>query len=114
MARLYANENMQKRVVQRLRDFGHDVMTTRDAGRDNRGEPDSEVLAFATREDRIVVTTNRKDFFRLHDAGAEHAGIVVCTHDIDCDRLAAGIHHAVESKSGSWMRQVVRVYKPSE
>jgi hypothetical protein len=66
MARLYSNENFPLAVVQRLRALGHDVLTTQDAGRANQALPDSDVLAFATGENRAVITLNRLHFIRLH------------------------------------------------
>jgi hypothetical protein len=45
IARLYADENFPLPVVEALRGFGHDVLTTQDAGMANEGIPDQEVLA---------------------------------------------------------------------
>jgi hypothetical protein len=36
VARLYANENFPLRVVEALRQLGHDVLTVREAGHDNQ------------------------------------------------------------------------------
>jgi len=36
MALLYADENFDRRVVERLRQLGHDVLTVQEAGRDGR------------------------------------------------------------------------------
>lgn len=62
MAKLYANENFPLEVVQRLRELGHDVLTTHEVGKSNRGIEDDEVLHFAVSEGRCVITINRKDF----------------------------------------------------
>lgn len=66
MARLYADEQYPYPVVELLRALGHDILTVQEAGKANQGIPDSDVLAFAIREKRAVITENRKDFFRLH------------------------------------------------
>ena len=66
MARLYSNENFPRRVVEELRQLGHDVLTSFKAGRANQGIPDDEVLTFSTQEQRALLTLNRQDFFRLH------------------------------------------------
>ncbi|MFN8628723.1 MAG: DUF5615 family PIN-like protein [Candidatus Binatia bacterium] len=58
MARLYANENFPQPVVDALRALGHDVLSTRDAGRSGKGVPDSEVLHFAVSDGRAVLTIN--------------------------------------------------------
>ena len=47
MARLYSNENFPLLVVQSLRALGHDVQTTRDAGKDGLAVHDNEVLEHA-------------------------------------------------------------------
>lgn len=46
MARLYADEQFPRQVVQNLRSLGPDVPTVQKAG--NAGLPDEDVLAFAT------------------------------------------------------------------
>ena len=50
MARIYSNENFPLPVVERLRELGHDVLTTFDAGQNNQALPDEDVLAFASDE----------------------------------------------------------------
>ena len=83
VARLYANENFPRQVVERLRRLGHDVLTTHEAGNSGRAIPDSEVLDFAVRTDRAVITLNRRDFIKLHRASDGHRGMIVCTEDTD-------------------------------
>jgi len=95
MARFYSNENFPHGAVEALRNFGHDVLTSLDAGMANRRIPDQDVLAFATGENRILLTLNRKHFIRLHAANNYHSGIVVCTQDNDFVGLAHRIHTAV-------------------
>jgi hypothetical protein len=55
MARLYSNENFPLPVVEALRERGHDVLTTLDAGKANQSIPDDEVLDFAIRERRVIL-----------------------------------------------------------
>ena len=74
MARLYSNENFPLPVVARLRALGHDVLTIQETGKADQALPDKEVLAFATREQRAVLTLNRLHFIRLHRAQPAHAG----------------------------------------
>ncbi len=106
MARFYSNENFPQGAVEELRKLGHDVLTSLEAGKANQRIPDEEVLAFATNENRILLTLNRKHFMKLHASGDEHSGIVVCTQDNDFIRLALRIHAAVgnESMSGILLR----------
>ena len=51
------------------------MLTTQDAG--NCGLPDQDLLAFATKEERVLVTFD-PDFLSLHQAGTPHAGIAWC------------------------------------
>lgn len=72
-----------------LRRLGHDVLTILETGAANQALPDENVLAFATTQNRIVLTLNRKDFIRLHRDRPPHAGIVVCPFDLDFAGQAA-------------------------
>ncbi len=90
MASLYADENFNYRVVEELREKGHDILTVREAGQ--AGVSDNEVLRHATEQQRIVLTFNEKDFIRLHRQSDEHTGIVICTVDRDVSALAQRIH----------------------
>jgi hypothetical protein len=95
MAGLYSNENFPLPVVERLRALGHDVLTIQEAGKADQALPDEEVLAFATREQRAVLTLNRPHFVRLHQQQPKHAGIIVCTFDPDFEAQAGRIHKAI-------------------
>jgi hypothetical protein len=97
MTRLYANENFPLPAVGVLRTFGHDILTTYESGNAGIAVPDDQVLAFATAEQRILLTLNRKHFIRLHELDPGHAGIVVCTLDLDYAALAERIHAALEA-----------------
>ena len=77
MAALYADEDFDYGVVQRLRQLGHDVLTVQEAGR--RCAPDAQVLADASAAGRAVLTFNRDDFKQLHQQHPGHAGIISCT-----------------------------------
>ena len=100
MAHLYANENFPLPVVEELRRLGHDVLTIQDAGRAARAVPDDEVLAFAVREQRAVITLNRKHFVQLHRTRSDHGGIIVCTFDRDFAAQARRIDVATAVESG--------------
>lgn len=81
-----------------LRERGHDVLTSQEAGNSHTGVPDPDVLTFATKEGRAVVTLNRKDFIRLHAASPDHAGIIVCTENPDFPAMAEKIHEAIKDR----------------
>jgi hypothetical protein len=112
VARFYTNENIAFQVVVELRRLGHDVLTSLDAGRANASVPDSEVLAFAAAERRILLSHNRRHFLNLHRyKTADHAGIVLCTFDPDFSRQAQRIHDIVATGS-EMFNQLFRVNRP--
>jgi hypothetical protein len=111
MARLYSNENFPLPVVEELRRLGHEVLTTHEAGEAGKSVPDEQVLAFATTEDRALVTLNRKHFIHLHNANPDHAGIIVCSFDLDFSRQAHRIHTAIGSKS-RLSGELIRIKRP--
>ena len=81
MASFYADENFRYPVVEELRRLGHDVLTCQEAGRAGQGIDDDVVLYDALEKSRILLTQNRDDFKKLHNKGALHQGIVICTYD---------------------------------
>ncbi len=95
MVRLYSNENFPFPVVEELRRLGRDVLTVLDTGHAGQAWSDEQVLAFATSEQRALLTLNRKHFFRLHRLEPAHAGIVACTFDANFAALANRIHMVV-------------------
>jgi len=95
MASLYSNENFPLPVVEKLRALGHEVLTIQEAGKADQALPDQEVLAFATREHRAVLTLNRLHFIRLHRQQPGHAGIIVCKFDPDFEAQAQRIHKTI-------------------
>lgn len=98
MARLLADENFPFPVTQELRRLGDDVVTLEDLGKVDQRLSDDVVLALATEQDRAVLTINRRHFVRLHQERPEHAGIVVCSLDIDFEGQAKRIAAALEGE----------------
>ena len=113
MARLYADEQYPKRVVELLRNLGHDILTVQEAGNANQKIPDEEVLAFALSVDRAILTLNRRHFIRLHTLKADHAGIIVCKDDANRERLALRINEAITNLE-TLRSLLIRVNRPSE
>jgi predicted nuclease of predicted toxin-antitoxin system len=93
MARLYADEQVPRPVVENLRRLGHDVLTVQAAG--NAGDADPKVSLFAIAHDRAVLTQNRRDFVKLHRSCPDHAGMIICSDDQNFVRLAERIHAAI-------------------
>ena len=113
MARLYSDEQFPKIVVKLLREFGHDILTVQEAGKANQRIPDEDVLAFAIADNRAVLTINRSDFIRLHNSQSIHAGIIVCTEDLNRQRLANQIHEAI-TNTAELNNQLIRINRPSK
>ena len=80
--RLYIDHDVDVGLAERLRRRGHDVLTTLEAS--NTEASDESQLAFATTQERIFLTHNRRDFRRLHrlwtEGGRMHYGIVISAH----------------------------------
>ena len=73
MSKFYADENIRIQMVQEMRAKGLDVQTSPEANND--GITDPEQLDYATSQNRIILTDNRRDFIKLHNEGKEHSGI---------------------------------------
>jgi hypothetical protein len=106
--RLYANENFPLPCVQRLRELGHDVLTTQEAGCAGQAEPDRDVLLRASSAARVLVTLNRRHFIALHLDRVSHAGIIVCSFDPDFAGLAQRIHRCLQT-ADDWTRRLERI-----
>ena len=113
MMPLYADEQFPLPVVTRLRAKGYDILTVQDAGNANQAIPDDEVLVFATSQNRAVITQNRRDFIWLHNQRLIHAGIVVCSKNLDWDGFAVEIDRVLADKD-SIIGELVRVNRPSK
>lgn len=73
--RFYFDQHVWASVARGLVQRGVDVLTTQAAGRCSMPDPDQ--LAFATAEERVLVTLDT-DYLTLHQAGTPHAGIAWC------------------------------------
>jgi hypothetical protein len=113
VARLYSNENFPLPVVKELRRLGHDLLTIQETGHASSSFPDDEVLAFAIKERRAVLTLNRKHFIRLHGQVPDHAGIIICTADSDFVGQAARIHSALVATT-ELNSKLLRINRPQK
>ena len=110
--RFYADENFALAVVLELRRLGHDVLTALEDGRANQKIPDDKVLERAAELGRAVLTINRKDFKRLHDANNNHAGIFICTFDADFGGQAGRINDICRDML-EVNAKLIRIYRPT-
>jgi Domain of unknown function (DUF5615) len=111
VARLFADENFPFPVVEALRRIGHDVVTVADAGKAGQALTDKAILELAAADQRAVVTLNRRHFVELHVADQNHAGILVCSLDLDFDRQAARIDQMIATEERLPGR-LIRVNRP--
>jgi predicted nuclease of predicted toxin-antitoxin system len=117
MLRFYANENLSAVLVEALRDYGYDVLTSYEAGRANQCIPDDRVLRDATADGRCVVTFNRDDFLALHRSGMNHAGIVVCKDERDMRSQAQFLREFFEqqdARPASLVGRCLRVLRKNQ
>ena len=93
--RFFCDQNIMVETVEFLRLQGHDVIGTRDVGL--ALAPDDEVLAYAIKESRILLTFNA-DFgdIRLFPVGT-HAGIIRLRVT---QQTAESLHPVLESVLG--------------
>jgi hypothetical protein len=79
--RLFTDEMIHAHLAGTLRSLGYDALSCQEAGRANQGISDEEQLAYATQNDRAVLTFNMVDYVPLDHAwklaGRSHAGIIV-------------------------------------
>jgi hypothetical protein len=75
--RFFLDQNIHGAVAGSLRMHSIDVLTAQEAGR--CGLPDPDQLAFATAEERVMVTHD-VDYLTLAAGGVTHAGIDWCKH----------------------------------
>lgn len=108
MASFYTNENFPVKIAEYLREMGHDVLTSFEAGNANQRIPDDEVLNFASRSGRILLTINRRDFIELHENSPAHTGMIVCTQNIDLREQAEQIHNVVQ-EAGDMTGKLIRI-----
>ncbi len=113
MARIYSNENFPLPAVEELRRFGHDVLTVVEAGQSNQAVPDEQVLDYAAKEGRILLTINRRHFVRLHEERPAHSGIIAATLDQNFAALASRIDAAI-LEIGDLAGKLVRVNRPAK
>ncbi|MFM7580104.1 MAG: DUF5615 family PIN-like protein [Microcystaceae cyanobacterium] len=114
MAKFYSNENFPLEIVRFLRNFDHDILTSLEAGRANQSIPDNEVLAYATAENRILITLNRDDFIKLHRSGIDHAGIIICKEDRDYFGQAQARQDYLQQQTSSLNNCLIRVQKQNQ
>ncbi len=113
MARLFADEDFSAPVLELLRQAGHDVLTVKAIGRANQRWPDEDVFSYAMLETRVLLTKNRRHFYKLHMEHPTHPGIIACTENPDFSRVAELIHEALQTHD-SLTGKFIRIYQSSK
>ena len=113
MVDFYSNENFPIDMVKALRNLGHDVLTSYEAGQANQGIPDEAVLAYVVQHNRMVITLNRQDFIQLHRSKVSHCGIVICKDARDYIGQVQTLHSYLESQIAISCR-LIRVLKQNQ
>lgn len=97
---LYFDEDQNERIANRLKADGYDILTTKDAGRAHQRLSDEHQLAFATSQNRAIVTNNAVDFYALASEwakdGREHSGIIVVSPRRTPSEIREGIQRLQE------------------
>jgi len=78
-------------LAHRLRADGHDVVAVLDVEVGLASKTDEDVLTWAARNNRCVVTENVSDFARLAQQGSDHCGLIFVSSR-RFPRTAAGLH----------------------
>ncbi len=91
VARLVLDEMYPPFLARRLRESGHNVLAVLDVEVGLGSRSDDDVLAWAARNDRCVVTENIGDFARPTALGTPHAGIVLVSAQ-RFPRTGKGVH----------------------
>jgi predicted nuclease of predicted toxin-antitoxin system len=111
MLSFYSNENFPLAMVELMRSVGYDVLTSHEAGNSNQRIPDGQVLEYASRSNRIVITENRQDFIDLHYSKVFHCGIVICKADRDYGGKVRILHDFLSKDVASLENRLLRIQK---
>jgi predicted nuclease of predicted toxin-antitoxin system len=114
MIKFYSNENFPINLVNCLRNFGYDILTSYEAGNANQGIDDENVLNFAHQNQRVVITLNREDFISLHKQNIPHSGIIICKEDPDYQGQAHLIHQFILNDQKPLTQRLIRIKKRNQ
>jgi Domain of unknown function (DUF5615) len=114
MIKFYANENFPFDLVEELRKFGYDILTSYDAGQANQSISDENVLKFGHERDRTIITLNREDFISLHKQGYKHSGILICKDDRDYIGQAEKLRDFIISNTQPLAGRLIRIKKQNQ
>jgi predicted nuclease of predicted toxin-antitoxin system len=108
---LYLDEDVSVLVAGLIKARGFTAVTTQDVGR--KGVSDEAQLAYATSQNKVLVTHNRVDFEKLAQeyflAGRDHTGIIIATRRSPYDiakRLLVLLNHLTADEMRNQLRYI--------
>ncbi len=102
--KLFLDHCVSKRTVDHLRKLGHDILTSKDLGKEKAFDPD--VLELATNTDRVMITEDRGfGDVRKYPPG-QYQGVLVLRVRNPASRTA--LHRNLEAFLRSTDRDVIR------
>lgn len=109
---ILADECVYKATVILLRSWGHDVLTAQEAGL--AGKPDEEILAYAVRHERVLITIDM-DFSNVrHYIPKLHKGIIVAKNAPAQRKSSAQSFGTIAEQHGSRPVKRITGYRRSE
>ena len=107
--KLVLDEHLWPGLIEVFEPHGYDLEHVVRAGL--QSATDEAVLAYAAREDRVVLTNNYRDFARLvadwYVAGRGHAGVIL-TRQLPRSELIRQVQQLLESASAEDVRNTCR------
>jgi len=96
--RLYLDADVNVRLASILREAGYDCVSAHEVG--NSAIDDEAQLAFAAREDRVLLTHNIQDFVPIFERwwfrNQDHAGILL-SQQISLGELQRRVRHCLDT-----------------
>lgn len=113
--RYYFDEHVRSPVAAYLRTHHIDVLTTQEAGRSAQGIDDADQLAFATMQNRVLVSRD-KHFLNPHEVPqivtGQHAGVIAIRKEVGIGDEARYLRYAAETETMESMAGQIRYYAP--
>lgn len=93
--RLLVDENVEYRIVHKLRNYGHEVEHVNDLTAFGKGSSDRELGQYSKSDDRLILTYD-DDFVLELDPTAYRAALYVSNVTIPAGKIAAAVHRMSE------------------
>jgi hypothetical protein len=109
--RVYTDEMISPALAVQLRQRGYDALSCDEASLSGQSIPDQDQLAFATQNDRALLSFNMRDFVRLDQEWKrleqEHAGIIIAPEIDDIGSLLRLVERHLETYSPEEQRNLL-------